>query len=132
MKLKTFNPDNTPTNRNTKPFISINTKSGTININGSAATLLSIDENSRILFHQSEDNEQDWYLQVVANKKTPAFQLRKATNQVSLIMNNATLVRTIVNSVGYNGTTGRMYIGETVTVGIITLYTLITAGLRNE
>lgn len=59
MKLKTFNPENT--GDNTIPVLSINAN-GMFRLNKAAIDLLKLEETDKVLFHQDEDEPEDWYI----------------------------------------------------------------------
>jgi hypothetical protein len=59
MKLKTFSPENT--GDNTIPTMSINSNA-VFRLNKAAIDLLKLSENDKVLFHQDEDEPEDWYI----------------------------------------------------------------------
>lgn len=59
MKLKTFNPENTGDQN--IPMLSINAN-GVFRLNKAAVDLLKLEETDKVLFHQDEDEPEDWYI----------------------------------------------------------------------
>jgi hypothetical protein len=130
MKLKTFNTTNVTSNRSFSPSIGVNSKTGLFNINPSACEKIGLKEGTCVQFHQDEDDPENWYLEIV---KDNGFTLRKNENITKgTFLNCSYIARKIFDSVGYIEMSGRLKIGETVTIGKRDLVTLITAGLRNK
>jgi hypothetical protein len=65
MKLKTFNPENT--GDDVIPMLSINSN-GVFRLNKAAIELLKLNEGDKVLFHQDEDEPEDWYISKDAEK----------------------------------------------------------------
>jgi hypothetical protein len=59
MKLKTYNPENT--GDQTIPLLSINLN-GVFRLNKAAIDLLKLDDGEKILFHQDDEEPEDWYI----------------------------------------------------------------------
>lgn len=59
MRLKTFNPENI--GEDIIPMISINSN-GIFRLNKAAVELLKLKEDEKVLFHQDEDEPEDWYI----------------------------------------------------------------------
>ncbi|MEI8111143.1 MAG: hypothetical protein WCH59_09155 [Chitinophagia bacterium] len=126
MKLKTFNAENTFSQRQAKPFISVSAKTGLFAFNRGAYELLALKSGDHVQFHQEEDSPENWYIEKV---KDGGFTLREY-KETSLLINNTTLARTIFDSVDSEKMAGRLIIGEQVKIGKQTLHTLVTASLK--
>lgn len=133
MKLKHYNPVNTPVKQHRIPFIYINFKTGLININKLASEIIGLKHGSRILLLQNEEVQEDWYLQVITDKKTEAFELRNnSTSTKGCLLNHRSITTLIANSVHFEGQSGRIFIGEKIHIkGTGDLWSLITASLKN-
>jgi hypothetical protein len=132
MKLKLFNANNLPSIRVGKPYIRMNSKTGLVAINSKASEILGIGYSDMVHFFQNEEEEEegDWFIEKV---QKDGFALRYKENQGHVhVFNSTQLVRLIFQSVGYEGIKGQILIGEPVKNGKHTMFTLITAGLRNE
>jgi|LakMenEpi03Aug12_release.lakeMendotaPanAssembly.Ray.scaffolds.fasta_scaffold1068438_1 hypothetical protein len=128
MKLKTFNAENTFSQRQTKPFIQVSQKTGLFGFNKAVNEILELKSGDQIQFHQDEENPDEWYIEKV---KQGGFTLRDYKAK-SLLFNNTTLARKIFESVECEKRSGRLIIGEQVKVGKQTFFTLITASLKNK
>jgi hypothetical protein len=133
MKFQTFNTKNcqSTVGRQTKPFIGINTKNGVFRINKSACELIGLSAKHSITFHHDEENEGDWYIEIV---KEDGFELRQQSKDIAnvLIFNSSTLARKIAESVAFEKETGTIYLPKTpVKHEKRTLWPLLTASLRN-
>jgi hypothetical protein len=133
MKLSTYNPENTPVVRRTDPAIRVDFKHGVFCINKSAYSKMKIGGGDKIILHQDEENPENWFLQNVG-KKGNGFETRIAKDKSEqMLFNNATLGRKIADSVAFDGNSGKILIGEMISVkGVGEIWTLITAGLRNK
>lgn len=133
MKFKMFDPNNCPSLRNYEPFIHLNTKTGLITINKTACDQIKLGGGDKIIFHQDDEDQENWYLQNLG-KKGNGFEVRDKKGITSgVIFNNATLARKITESVLFTGLSGRCKLGEMKTVkGIGDIWTIITAALRNK
>lgn len=133
MKLKTFTPETCPVQRSGDPFIHCNSKTGLININKFFCEKTGLTAKSIIQFLQDEETEGNWYLAIV-NKKESGFELRHNDNTgKGLFLNNTSLVRKIFESIAFEHNSGRILLGESVSVkGHGDLWTLVTASLRNK
>jgi len=131
MKLKTFNTINVASlsSKIQKPFIQVNAKTGLFNINNAACELMGLKDNDMIQFHQSEEEPSDWYLEQV---KKDGFVIRNKENVgKGNLFNSTKICRMIFDSIAYEGKSGRIYIGEQITVNKQKLWTLITSSLVN-
>jgi hypothetical protein len=126
MKLKTFNTENTYSQRESKPFILVSQKTGLFGFNKAVNQLLALKAGDQLQFHQDEENPDEWYLEKV---KQGGFTLRDYKEK-SLLFNNTTLARKIFESVECEKRSGRLIIGAELKVGKQTLHTIITASLK--
>lgn len=126
MKLKTFNTENTYSQRESKPFILVSQKTGLFGFNRGAYEAIGLKAGDQVQFHQNEENREEWFIEKV---KQGGFTVRNYKEK-SLLFNNTTLARTIFNSVGAEGGSGRLIIGEQVKFGKQSFHTLITASLK--
>ena len=131
MKLKTFNTTNVTSIRETAPFMHCNKTTGLFNINRTACQALGLKAGNQIQFHQSEDEESDWYCEVVAKDGFVVRESQK-TNAGALIFNSTFIIKKIFESVAFTGKSGRLLIGEEIRHGKQILFTLITGKLRNS
>lgn len=130
MKLKTFNAYNMQKGaKNFRPFITLNIKSGVITVNRGAAELMGIKQGDGVQLHQDEDDPESWYIE---KTKNGGFNLRHNKSKTTLMFNNCSLVREIFQSMEYHANKTKISIGEEITVGKQTIFTLITAPLKNS
>lgn len=102
MKLKTFNSENTQSARENRPLLSIYVKSGVFTFNTSAAELIGFKDQSEIMLHQDEDEDDCWYVEVV---KTNGFKIRCAGNNAKkqFHFNSTALAKALTNDGDLNG-----------------------------
>ena len=131
MVLKSYNPTNLISGRSIgiRPRISINVKSGVFALNKPAADLIGLAHGSQVILHQNEDDRTEWYLEPV---KADGFSLRDKTTGNCIYFQSTALVKLIFDSQQYNGTSGRILVGEKVTIDKRKCFTLITASLTNK
>lgn len=130
MKLRTFNATNIQKGtKNLKPFIYINAVSGVISMNRGACDMLGVREGDGVQMPQDEDDPENWFIE---KSKKDGFILRGNGNKTAMMFNCSGLVRQICKSMGYTGRGARIHIGEEVTFGKLTMFTLITAPLKNS
>lgn len=129
MKLKTFNTTNTVARIAKTTYIGINVKVGLFYLNQATVEHLGLSDGDQIQFHQSEEDETEWYLEKV---KENGFVVRQKENKSdAALFNNVELSRKIFDSMAYEKISGRVMIGEVVTHEKRKLYTLITSMLVN-
>lgn len=97
MKLITFNTENTSKIKIGKPTIRVSGKSGFIALS-STLTREAGFQDSRILFHQDEENPTDWYIEKTESES--GFELRKLKDTDSVAFNNSEMARNILKSLG--------------------------------
>jgi len=68
MKLKEFNVENTVTQRNYLPIVSINQKVGLFNFNKSACELMGLADNDQVVILQDENAPENFYIEKVSKK----------------------------------------------------------------
>jgi hypothetical protein len=128
MKLREFNAENTISVRTGKPVVHINGKTGLLNFHKSACDLIGLSANKQIVFHQNEEYTESWYVEVV---KETGFAVRDKDRSKALMFNNTVLARSIFESVGFAGVSGRILVSsEFETISKRKLYPLITASLK--
>ena len=130
MKLRTFNATNIQKGiKNVKPFIHMNIVTGVISMNRGACELLGVREGDGVQMHQDEDDPETWFIE---KAKKDGFILRGNGNKTAMMFNCTGLVRQICKAMEYSGPGARIHIGEEVTFGKQTMFTLITAPLKNS
>lgn len=131
MKLKTYNITNTAPQRKAGAYIHMNSKTGLIFLTVGFVGKCDITAKSLVQFVQNEEDETEWYLEVVDKN---GFALKRGNEKKTkgLHLCNSSIVRSIFKSVGFEGNSGRLPLGELVILGKRNLFTLITAGLRNQ
>ncbi len=128
MKLKTFNAETVVKSPRKKPFVYMNRKTGVISINRAAAVLTKIEAGDQIQFLQDEDDPESWYIEKVTNN---GFQTRHNSNKNAIVTNSSGVINSIFASMGYDATSGRVFIGEYIKAGERIIHTLITASLKS-
>lgn len=134
MKLKKFTPENCISEKGQhagKPCIGISLKSGLLRINKQACELLQLKDGDQVLFHQDEEEPENWYIEKV---KKDGFALRSKSNVTpGLLFNNTKLVTEIFSSVAFEGKGGKVLVANQPTMLDKTkLYGLLMNGLRNK
>jgi hypothetical protein len=131
MKLKEFNAENTISTRTSAPVIGMNLKNGLFNINREVCDLIGLGDGDSVVFHQDQEDEQNWYLEKVKEK---GFSVRKKENVTKgVIFNNTTLARAIAKSVAFEGASGRLLVaGKFTEFQRRKLWGIITTSLRNK
>lgn len=131
MKLNSFAPDTVPEvikRRSTKPYLAMSAK-GLVRISNSAAQKFGVKAKSKVVLHQDQDNEENWYLEV-AKESFELRDLHKPNN--GLAFNCKYLVEKVFDSMSFVGSTGRVLVGEKINVGGKSYWTLITQSLQNK
>lgn len=105
LKLKQFNPENTIAVRSGLP--TINFVSGCMTLSPSACELLQVKDGDGIVFHQDENEPQDWYI----SKSNNGFKLRPKTGTACLCTNSVGIKQSIFKSVNCTKTTHTFLIG---------------------
>lgn len=99
MKLKEFNTENCVVVRNTLPSVTIS-KIGLLNLNNAACELIKLKEGDQVVFHQDEENTDNFYIEKVTDK---GFALRrKESISAGLIFNNSSLANTLIKAMNYH------------------------------
>ncbi len=96
LKLKTFTKLNSSKAILIAPCISFS-KIGTIRFNQSAIQLLGIKAGDKVCLHQDESRPKDWY---ISKSDINGFDLRKASNDATLLFNSSVLVKVFKSSIG--------------------------------
>lgn len=134
MKLKEFNANNCFSSKRRSegaPCIAINVKVGLFRFNKPATELLGLDEGDQVLFHQDEEDPENWYIEKVDKN---GFEVRiKAAIGKGVLFNNTALARQIFSSVLFNGLSGKCLLaGQPTEFKKRKLFGLITSNLRNQ
>lgn len=137
MAMTQYNALNSASQRRGTPSISINLKAGLFGINKDACALLEINEGDQLSFFNDEENTDTW---CVAKVEENGFVARSTKDgKVGLFFNNTFLARTIAESIGFDGTSGRMpLVAEYEELEIeegeepLKAFTLLTAGLMRR
>jgi hypothetical protein len=127
MKLKSFTPENTHSQRKGTPSIHLNGKTGLIAISKCAAEKLNLKKGELLCFHQDEEEEQDWYIEKV---KEGGFYFREYKS--GFMVNSTALVRKIFESVVFERESGRILLaGQPTKLGARTMHGLLVNCLKN-
>jgi len=97
MKLKEFNTSNSKTATPGEPTIRLNSKAGLFGISKAAAELLSLNDTSKIVIVQDEENPTDWYIKVSTDQN--AFTIRKGKNASDYSFNCTPVTKSILDSI---------------------------------
>lgn len=128
MNLKCFNTENVKDHKpRRKAFLTFQ-KNGMCRLSHEAAAIMNVKAGSQLQFHQDEDEQQNWFVEVV---KKDGFTIRESsTSSSGLLFNAASIRRLIFQSLNYNGENARIYLGEEVQYEKRILFTLVTAKLK--
>lgn len=123
MKLKTYNPN--LRSIRTGNILSVNRKSGQINLNASSAQALKIKLGDKVNVFQDEDNPIDWYVA----KVTEGFTVRKLSASNSIGFCNKLVADDIMKSSGITENSARYNISTAfIDHEGVRLYPIITKG----
>lgn len=132
MNLKEYNPNNCTVAGGPCRYpasISLDSERGLFVINRSAAALMELEDKDRIVIHQDEEDPENWYLEIVADR---GFVIRLSKTWANYKFNNIVLARKISESVGFKGRTGKMLIaGKPTKIGRRVLWGILAIGLKN-
>ena len=112
MKLRSFNPSNTPNGRSGKPLVTVALNAGTFTFNRLAIDALGLNEKSQVVIHQDEESPSDWYVEVIGEG---GFPLRIADDMSSARFNNKQLGRSIADAHEIDEMTFRLQIARECT-----------------
>ena len=102
-------------------------RNGVSSISTGAMKLMNLKESDMVQVHQSDEDPTEWYIEKVSKD---GFPLRHNHNKTCLMFNCSLLVKSVFDSVGFEGRSTRFYIGESIEFGKQTLYTIITAPVK--
>lgn len=100
MKLKQVFATSTASKAKVAPTVSINYFNGRMLFNVPTVNLLDLKESDMLSFFQDEENPKNWYF--TKSKEPGALPLKASQNAKSLCINNAKLVRPMLESMGIN------------------------------
>lgn len=120
MKLKTHQYE---AYKRDNPLLSIDHMHGRCSINSSAAAMMGITDEHRILFHHDEDSPADWYISV---SKKGGVKLKKGLHG-NFLFSWVTIARKMAATMNWEGRSACCPIGKhPIEEGELLLWTIIT------
>lgn len=125
MKLEFYNKENVkaPKKRTSPPTIRFDRINGTISITGSAAKIIGLIPGGMVQIAQDVENPKNWYL----SRGETGFVFNKKDLGQYLTTNNCEMARKVLDSVGFEGRSAVMLIGENVYFDEQELWAIITS-----
>ncbi|MCL6101012.1 MAG: hypothetical protein M1292_00755 [Bacteroidetes bacterium] len=115
MKLKQVFAASSASKAKIAPTVSINYFNGRMRFNAPTVVLLDLKESDKLAFYQDEESPRDWYF--MKSKGVGSLPLKVTQNSKALCVNNAKLVRPMLQSMGISTPT-QFLIGEELVEGL--------------
>lgn len=111
MKLKIYNRHTVPSARQVDPTISLNSKTGLVNISSSAAAIIGLNDGDFVCIVQDETSPKDWFM--YKSTEEDGFKVRNLKQNVKQVsFNNVTVVRDLYESIKFTDNTTKMRVSN--------------------
>ena len=133
MKLKIYNRHTVPSTKQVDPTISLNSKTGLININASAAAIINLNDGDFVGLVQDETSPKDWFL--FKSTKEDGFRVRNLKQNVKQVsFNNVTVVRDLYESIKFSDNSTKMRVSNVTVMheGLLLLPIITSSAVKKN